>query len=75
MGGVPVVTGQATSVGARSAIVSGRVDPRGESTSWYVEYGRTTAYGGKSGSGSVARTTATVIATTKSANDWPAAVP
>ena len=42
-----VVTGAATSVGARSAVVSGRVDPGGESTSWYVEYGKTTAYGSR----------------------------
>ena len=40
-------TGAATSVGARSAVVSGRVDPGGESTSWYVEYGATTAYGSR----------------------------
>ena len=40
-------TGPATSVGARSAIVSGAVDARGESTSWYVEYGTTTAYGAR----------------------------
>ena len=38
-----VATGQATSVGARSAVVTGRVDPRRESTSWHVEYGPTTA--------------------------------
>jgi Ca2+-binding RTX toxin-like protein len=42
-----VVTGGATSVGARSAVVSGRVDPGGESTSWYVEYGATTSYGSR----------------------------
>ena len=40
-------TGPATSVGARSAIVSGAVDPGGESTSWYVEYGKTTTYGAR----------------------------
>ena len=40
-------TGPATSVGARSAIVSGAVDARGASTSWYVEYGTTTAYGAR----------------------------
>jgi phosphodiesterase/alkaline phosphatase D-like protein len=40
-------TGPAASVGARSAIVSGAVDPGGESTSWYVEYGTTTAYGAR----------------------------
>ena len=54
-----VATGQATSVGARGAVVSGRVDPRGESTSWYVEYGPTTAYGSRTearsaGNGTVA---------------------
>ena len=42
-----VATGAATSVGARSAVVTGRVDPGGESTSWYVEYGATTAYGSR----------------------------
>jgi RTX calcium-binding nonapeptide repeat (4 copies) len=40
-------TGQPTSVGARSAVVSGKVDPGGEATSWYVEYGTTTAYGSR----------------------------
>src|SRR5919201_833956 len=37
------VTGAATSIGARSAVVGGRVDPGGEATSWYVEYGSRTA--------------------------------
>lgn len=42
-----VATGPATSVGARSAVVTGKVEPRGESTSWHVEYGPTTAYGAR----------------------------
>ena len=40
-------TGAATSVGARSAVVSGKVGAGGEATSWYVEYGATTAYGSR----------------------------
>ena len=41
------VTGPATSVGGTSATVTGSVDPGGEATSWYVEYGRTTSYGSR----------------------------
>jgi phosphodiesterase/alkaline phosphatase D-like protein len=41
------VTGPATSTGATSATVTGSVDPGGEATSWYVEYGRTTSYGSR----------------------------
>ncbi len=35
------VTGATTSVGATTAVVTGKVDPGGEATSWYVEYGPT----------------------------------
>jgi Purple acid Phosphatase, N-terminal domain len=41
------VTGAATSVGATTAVVSGKVDPGGEATSWYVEFGVTTSYGSR----------------------------
>jgi hypothetical protein len=41
------VTGTATSVGATTAVVSGKVDPGGEATSWYVEFGTTTSYGSR----------------------------
>jgi hypothetical protein len=40
-------TGAATSVGATTAVVSGKVDPGGEATSWYVEYGPTGSYGSR----------------------------
>src|SRR5215510_8317301 len=40
-------TGPATSVGARSAVVSGKVGAGGEATSWHVEYGTTTSYGSR----------------------------
>ncbi len=41
------VTGAATSVGATTAVVTGKIDPGGEATSWYVEYGPTAAYGSR----------------------------
>jgi RTX calcium-binding nonapeptide repeat (4 copies) len=53
-------TGGATSVGARSAIVSGAIDPGGESTSWYVEYGTSTAYGARTEARSAGNGTAAV---------------
>ena len=58
-----VATGAATSVGARSAVVTGRVDPGGESTSWYVEYGATTAYGSRTGARSAGNGTTAVDVT------------
>ena len=41
-------TGAASVVSARYATVTGRVNPNGRSTTWWVEYGRTTAYGRRS---------------------------
>ena len=58
-----VATGAATSVGARSAVVTGRVDPGGESTSWYVEYGATTAYGSRTDARSAGNGTTAVDVT------------
>ena len=40
-------TGPVSNVAATSATVSGSVNPGGESTNWYVEYGTTTGYGKK----------------------------
>jgi hypothetical protein len=52
-------TGPAQSVGGRNATLTGSVDPRGRSTSWYFEYGTGTGYGSRtparSGSGAGAR--------------------
>jgi RTX calcium-binding nonapeptide repeat (4 copies) len=53
-------TGPATSVGTRSAAVSGKVDAGGEATSWYVEYGTTTAYGSRTEAQSAGNGTAPV---------------
>ncbi len=52
-------TGPATVVGSTTATVTGTVDPGGQSTTWYVEYGTSTSYGSKTaaksaGSGSSA---------------------
>jgi phosphodiesterase/alkaline phosphatase D-like protein len=52
-------TGPTTEVGPTSATVTGSVDPGGQATTAYVEYGKSTSYGSKTtavsaGSGSVA---------------------
>jgi phosphodiesterase/alkaline phosphatase D-like protein len=48
LGAAPVAsTGPATAVGSGSATVSGAVNPGGQSTTWYVEYGTSTSYGSK----------------------------
>ena len=54
------VTGAATSVGATTAVVTGKVDPGGEATSWYVEYGTTTGYGSRTDARSAGNGTAPV---------------
>ena len=41
-------TGAAESVTTGSAVVNGTVDPNGEATRYWVEYGTTSAYGVKS---------------------------
>jgi Ca2+-binding RTX toxin-like protein len=57
------VTGAATSVGARSAVVTGQVNPGGEATSWYVEYGATASYGSRTGARSAGNGSAAVDVT------------
>ena len=54
------VTGAATSVGATTAVVTGKVDPGGEATSWYVEYGTSTSYGSRTDARSAGNGTAPV---------------
>jgi hypothetical protein len=49
--GPPTVqTGGAQSVGTSTATLTGSLDPRGFSTSWYFEYGTTTSYGSRTSS-------------------------
>jgi hypothetical protein len=38
-------TSSASSVRRNTAVLNGRVNPNGQPTSWYFEYGRTTSYG------------------------------
>ena len=46
--GAPVaVTGSASAITTRSARLAGTVNPNGQATSWYFEYGATTGYGSK----------------------------
>ncbi len=45
-------TGPTTAVGAASATVTGTVDPGGQSTTWYVEFGTSASYGSKTASAS-----------------------
>jgi hypothetical protein len=54
------VTGPVSSVGATTATVSGTVNPGGVSTTWYVEYGASTAYGLKTASSGAGSGTANV---------------
>jgi len=63
-----VTTGPATTIGPTSATLGGTVNPNGRSTSWYVEYGTSTAYGSRSSSRSVGSGTAAlaVVATVSS---------
>jgi Fibronectin type III domain len=41
------ITGPVSSVGATSATVTGTVNPSGQATSWFVEYGTSTSYGSR----------------------------
>jgi phosphodiesterase/alkaline phosphatase D-like protein len=43
-----VSTGSATSISTTSATLTGAVDPQGQSTSYYFQYGTTTSYGSQS---------------------------
>src|SRR5262249_13268642 len=53
-------TGPTTAVGPTSATVTGSVNPGGQATTSYVEYGKTTSYGSKTSSLSAGSGSATV---------------
>ena len=68
-----VQMGAAQNVGPSSATLTGSVDPRGRSTTWWFQYGTTTAYGkqtptqsagSKAGSRSVSATVQGLVAST-----------
>jgi hypothetical protein len=52
------ITGPVTSVGPTSATATGTVNPNGQATTWYVEYGTSTSYGTKTSSMSAGSGTA-----------------
>ena len=54
------ITGPVGSVGPTSATVSGTVNPGGQATTWYVEYGTSTSYGSQSASASAGSGSANV---------------
>ncbi|MGH3081907.1 MAG: hypothetical protein ACRDNH_12375, partial [Gaiellaceae bacterium] len=54
------ITGPVSAVGSTSATASGTVNPAGQSTSWYFEYGTGTSYGKKTASKSAGSGTANV---------------
>lgn len=57
--GPVAVTGSATSVTTTSATLNGTVDPNGQATSWYFEYGTSTSYGSKTAEKSAGSGTST----------------
>ena len=60
-----VVTGPVTASGSTSATVAGTVNPNGQTTTWVVQYGKTTSYGSQTGAFNAgAGTTGTNISTT-----------
>jgi hypothetical protein len=54
------MTGPVSAVGPTSATASGTVNPGGQSTSWYFEYGTSTSYGKKTATKSAGSGTANV---------------
>ena len=61
-----VVTLPATGVGPTTATLGGTVNPSGQPTTWYVEYGTSTSYGTKTpaadaGSGTAAKTVSVAV--------------
>jgi phosphodiesterase/alkaline phosphatase D-like protein len=52
------ITGPVNSVGPTTATVTGTVNPNGQATTWYVEYGTSTSYGTKTASESAGSGTA-----------------
>ncbi len=54
------ITGPVSAVGPTSATASGTVNPNGQPTTWYIEYGTSTSYGSKTASTSAGSGTANV---------------
>jgi hypothetical protein len=54
------ITGPVSAVGPTSATVTGTVNPNGQATSWYFEYGTSTSYGSKTATGNAGSGTSNV---------------
>src|SRR5256885_1443570 len=54
------ITGPVRAIGPTSATVTGTVNPNGQATSWYFEYGTTTGYGSKTATGNAGSGTSNV---------------
>jgi hypothetical protein len=65
-------TGPVTSVGPTTATVTGTVNPNGQATTWYVEYGTSTSYGAKTPNASAGSGTAGSGVSASLANLTPA---
>ena len=61
-------TGPATAIGATTATVTGSVVPGGEATTWYIQYGTTTAYGSQTTKANAGSGTAAVNITSNLAS-------
>ena len=66
-------TGAAAAVGPTSATLGGALNPNGRSTSWYFEYGTSTAYGSRTSSKGVGSGTATLTVAVTVSNLAPGA--
>ena len=58
------VTAAATAVGPTGATLGGTVNPNGQSTGWYVEYGTSASYGSKTATGDAGSGTASKAVST-----------
>ena len=58
------ITGPVSAVGPTSATAGGTVNPNGLATTWYLEYGTSTAYGSKTPTTSAGSGTANVTVST-----------
>jgi hypothetical protein len=61
-------TGPATAIGSTTATVTGSVVPGGQATTWYVQYGLTTAYGSQTAKANAGSGTASVNITSNLAS-------
>jgi len=56
------ITGPVTATGSTTATLTGTVNPNGDATTWYFEYGKTTGYGTKTATQNAGSGTADVAA-------------